>query len=258
MRDEFGRERVPHGENPPPGAIIYYNLGSEPSGEVKISILDGGGNLVQSYSSSASARDPFSKTTPVGTAAGLNRFVWDLRYPGPEAIPDHVLFMHPPPTPPVGALALPGSYTVRIDAEGVSLNAPLEVKQDPRVLTDAEELRSQFDFHQQLVDSLSTITRTVLEIRRLKDELAALQQRATKLDTERVATASKNLEEKLAAIEGNLIEPRMQTGGDASGAGGDAFHYPIKLDNKLSILIGWSPTPTAPRRNSRTTFTTAC
>ena len=237
VRDEFGTERLPHGDNPPPGAVIYYNLGSEPSGEVKISILDGRGNLVQIFSSEASG-EPFSKTTPVGTAAGLNRFVWDLRYAGPELIPEHVLFMHPPPTPPVGALAVPGSYTVRIEAEGVSLNAPLEVEQDPRVLTDAEELRAQFDFHQQLVDSLSTITRTVLEIRRLKDELAALQQRATKLGTERVASASKNLEEKLAAIEGSLIEPRMQTGGDASGAGGDAFHYPIKLDNKLSLLIG--------------------
>ena len=238
VRDEFGRERLPHGENPPPGAVIYYSLGSEPSGDVKISVLDAAGNLVQTFLSEASAREPYSKTSLVGTDAGLNRFVWDLRYPGPELIPGHVLFMHPPPTPPVGASAMPGSYTVRIEAEGVALSAPLEVKQDPRVQTGTEELRAQFDFHQQLVDSLSTITQTVLELRRLKDELSALRQRATKLDAERVAAASKNLEEKLASIEGSLIEPRMQTGGDASGAGGDVFHYPTQLDNKLSLLIG--------------------
>ena len=77
---------------------------------------------MRSFSSAAdSPKDPYGRSSTVATRAGLNRFTWDLHYPGPRFIPGHILFMHPPPAPPVGPLALPGSYSVRLEVDGKTL-----------------------------------------------------------------------------------------------------------------------------------------
>ncbi|HEY7855823.1 MAG TPA: hypothetical protein VIC32_05220, partial [Terriglobales bacterium] len=42
---------VPHGQNPPEGAVLYYYLGQPPTGEVKLEILDAQGRSVRTYTS---------------------------------------------------------------------------------------------------------------------------------------------------------------------------------------------------------------
>ena len=63
--------------------------------------------------------------------AGLNRFVWDLRYEGAPRVPDYYLYEYE--TGSHGPLALPGQYTVRLTVDGKTLTQPLEVKLDPRL-----------------------------------------------------------------------------------------------------------------------------
>src|SRR5262249_54979575 len=83
----MGRSNAP--EYPPAGARIDYYLAA-PSGDVTLEILDAAGKMVRSYSSAA----PTAPTTGRGggrrggglptalpTKVGMNRFVWDLRYP---------------------------------------------------------------------------------------------------------------------------------------------------------------------------------
>src|SRR5262249_59292186 len=76
----------------PAGARIDYYLAA-PSGEVKLEILDAAGTVVRSYSSATPSAAPGGRggrrggvlpsTLPI--KVGLNRFVWDLRYPGGPA-----------------------------------------------------------------------------------------------------------------------------------------------------------------------------
>src|SRR5262249_31770639 len=74
----------PAGENPPPGAILYYYLKSPAQGEVKLEILDNKGQVVRAYSSKD---QPFRPQTPPAfplywikpaeppaTTAGMHRF----------------------------------------------------------------------------------------------------------------------------------------------------------------------------------------
>jgi hypothetical protein len=233
VRDDYSTVRTPAGENPPPGVVVYYFLKAPPQGEVTLSILDGGGRLVDSFSSTGpdgvAGPNPYSKTSRVGSSAGLNRWVWDLRYPGPRFIPGHVLFMHAPPAPPVGALAPAGRYQVKLAVDGTTLTAPFEIRPDPRVEAPAERLGAQFELHQRLVDELSTLNDTVLQNRRIRKQIEALTERAGKAPE--VQAAARHIGDKLKTIEQALIEPRMETGGDA-------FNFPTRLDNKLSILIG--------------------
>src|SRR5438309_728809 len=85
----------PHGANPPAGAVIDYLLGSAPAGSVTLEIRDARGALVRRFSSDDRAAPPpeppqiadewLPRAEPPTRHVGLNRFVWDLRYPPPPA-----------------------------------------------------------------------------------------------------------------------------------------------------------------------------
>ena len=127
-------------ENPPNGAIIDYYLKTAASGPVTLEILDASGATIRRFSSAdpAAAPDPNTLAVnaiwqrvqePPSAAAGMHRFVWDLRPEAPQG-----------PRgrggrgggrgglPPVA----PGSFSVKLDVNGKSYTQPLTVKADPR------------------------------------------------------------------------------------------------------------------------------
>jgi hypothetical protein len=115
------------GENPANGALIDYWLGA-PGGTVKLTVHDMAGTVVQ-------------ELTPA-VARGVNRVVWNLRYAdiplrggggedddeGPRAT-----------TP--GPLVLPGTYTVKLDAGGVTSSQRVIVREDPRLSVSSADRR---------------------------------------------------------------------------------------------------------------------
>jgi photosystem II stability/assembly factor-like uncharacterized protein len=166
---------VPAGENPPPGAIIDYQLPSDVAGPVTIEILDQAGTLVRSYSSADAMPNPDPAVDPgaynalcqrtptapdcglplywparrmaVSTRAGLHRFGWDLHYD--PVTKDTVQGSDEDATgavphrtfPTINApWAPPGSYTVRLTVGGRSFTQPLTLRLDPRVRTPAAGL----------------------------------------------------------------------------------------------------------------------
>jgi hypothetical protein len=147
---------VPAGANPPAGAILDYVLGTDATGEVSLEILDGAGRQVRRFSSRADERSPeaiakaersepfradwLRPPEPLPSAAGMHRFVWDLRYPPPPALHYHAGISAVwgagagADLEPEGPLVPPGGYRVKLTAGGRSYFAPLEVKMDPRVV----------------------------------------------------------------------------------------------------------------------------
>ena len=129
-------------ENPPNGAIIDYYLKTSSSSPVTLEIVDPAGEVIRRYSSDEKP-PPVDLNTlnipaywlrsrePLSAAAGMHRWIWDLR-----------------PTPPATARAgglesaffggrlpavLPGNYSVRLTVQGKSYTQPLVVKMDPRL-----------------------------------------------------------------------------------------------------------------------------
>ena len=222
IRNEFTRAVGPAGENPPSGAIVYYRLPRTTTGPVEMAITDSKGSVVRSYTSrpahDSKALDPFGVASPVFEAAGLHRFVWDLRYAPHRPIPGHLLFWHFPHAPPAGALTMPGNYVVRLTVDGETFTRPLEVRADPRVEVRQEDLEAAFQLHARITETLNAITDAVLTIRRVRPGLAQRPDGA-------------KLVSRLSAIEEALIEPRMRVGSDA-------FRFPLRLDNRLVTLLG--------------------
>ena len=168
----------PAGENPPPGAIFYYYLKSPAQGEVKLEVLDARGAVVRSYSSKDK---PFQPSTPpafpmywfkpenlLSPAAGMHRFLWDVRYSAPPvAQPGYSMFTvagRDVPREPAGPQALPGSYQVRLTVDGKTYTQPFKLTMDPRVKTTPQDLEKQFSLGLKLAQTLRQANQAVEDI----------------------------------------------------------------------------------------------
>jgi photosystem II stability/assembly factor-like uncharacterized protein len=199
----------PTGANPPIGAIIDYELKSEPGGDVRLEILDAKGKPVRQYSTADKPAPP--QRAPVVTSnwlpeppvltknAGINRFVWDLRYGlAPVASLGAPEFLTPR-----GLMVLPGDYQVRLTVNGGSYTRPLKVELDPRVKTPLADLERQFTFQQQVRGGMSNARNLNAAIRDLSTKLAALDKSlAPGRDTRELTRQVKALEAKLSPFFG--------------------------------------------------------
>ena len=147
----------PAGENPPDGALLDFWL-KAPAKEVRLEILDAQGEVLRTFDSQdrPEAVDPLSLNVPsfwirspqiLPAAAGMHRFVWNLRLAAPPAFRhEPTMAAEPEDTPmePQGVLVPPGAYRVRLTVDGKVSEQPLTVRMDPRVATPAAELTQQY------------------------------------------------------------------------------------------------------------------
>ena len=199
---------VAGGENPMPGAIIDYFLGAD-AREVKIEILDAKGVVVRTYSSAdpqlevhpALDRAAYDKIcqantgatfcglplywpgAPVvfGAGAGMHRVAWDLRLQPVQAedvhaagdvnatgaVPGHATLGESSPWAP------PGTYTVRLTADGKTYTQPLVVRLDPRVKIAPAALAQLNALSRSMWDGATSARAAFAEARALVAKLAS-------------------------------------------------------------------------------------
>jgi photosystem II stability/assembly factor-like uncharacterized protein len=225
--------RYPIGENPPSGTILYYYLKDTPKDTAKLELLDADGKVIRTFTSeekkTEGGPDEGERDEPVEripTKAGLNRFVWDLRYEPPTKVPRLIYDAGEP----FGPRALPGRYQARLTVAGKSQTASFEVKIDPRVQTSTEDLRKQFELMLKLRDRQREMNGTVIAIRDLRAQLQALERRiGPGADVKPIAVASADLRRKIGAIEEELVQVN-------SASSEDQASYPTMLNSKLAYL----------------------
>src|SRR5580692_6875904 len=194
--------RYPIGENPPSGAILYYYLKEAPKDPAKLELLDADGKVIRSFSSEEKKTD----TTPdegerdlpvehIPVKAGLNLFVWDLRYEPPTKVSALIYDSGEP----AGPLALAGKYQARLTVAGKSQTAQFEVKMDPRVQTSAEDLRKQFDLMLKMSQRQDLMNKTVIAIRDLRTHLQSLVDSADTAPTVAESAVFADLDQRLEA-----------------------------------------------------------
>jgi photosystem II stability/assembly factor-like uncharacterized protein len=208
--------RGPVGDNPPPGAIINYYFKVAPKDEVKLAIIDTDGKVVRALSSKEKKGDEqppewpdqVKEITTIPAAAGMNRYAWNLRWEPPVKIPGAFYSG----IGPQGPLAQPGLYTVKITAGNQSQSQPLEIVMDPRVKgVGIDDLRKQFELAMQVNDANNELHRAVNQVRTVRAEIKALQQRfendaAMKPMLEQAAV----LDKKMTPVEEQLIQVNMK------------------------------------------------
>jgi photosystem II stability/assembly factor-like uncharacterized protein len=214
----------PAGQNPPDGAIVYYHLKTAASEPVTIEIFDAAKKLVRRYSSDDKP-EPIDPELNVPTywirpanipsaSAGMHRFVWDLHYPPPDALeheyPISAIYRDTPRYP-LGAVVLPGQYSVKLTAGGKSYVQPLTVKMDPRVKTPAAGLLQQFTLATKITGMLHQDYQALQEVRalraKLKDQNPDAETQAAALEGVsggRIRGARRGGDANLATLNGDL------------------------------------------------------
>ncbi|HEV2984920.1 MAG TPA: hypothetical protein VGX46_11040 [Vicinamibacterales bacterium] len=149
---------IPAARNPPDGAIIDYYLAADAPQPVTLEILTAAGTRVRRYASDDKPEPFDEREVNVPTywirpprilpaTKGMHRFVWDLRYPTPGAVqydyPISAIYRDTP-REPLGVIALPGTYTVRLTVGGRTISQPLTLKMDPRASMTPLGLTRQF------------------------------------------------------------------------------------------------------------------
>lgn len=168
---------VAHADNPPNGAIIDYFFRDDAKTPVVLEILDSKGEVVRRYSSDEKIAKVEEKslnipmywikpTKRLAATHGMHRFLWDLHYASPLAGPSREAS---------GVWALPGMYTVRLTANGQTLQQPLEVTIDPRAKASSADLQAQFDASQNAVALLAEITKAISDATQVDKQLGTLQ-----------------------------------------------------------------------------------
>jgi len=223
------------GENPPGGAAVQFFLKARPQGEVTLEFLDGTGKPVHKFSTREAPRpqagpadeaeNPFRGGPParLTAQAGMNRFVWNLRYPDATTFPGLIMWAGSVTGPRVS----PGKYTVRLTVDGETQSQTFEVKKDPRLETTPEEYAKQLSLSLQVRDKLSGTNDAVIRIRELRKQLDEYAKR----DSKKVADAAKALTQKLTEVEEALYQTRNR-------ASEDPLNFPVKLNNKLAHVLG--------------------
>ncbi len=225
------------GQNPPAGAVIYYYLKDAPKAgtEAKLEILDASGKLIRKYSS-AETEEPNEPLGPddkkpekeIKPEAGLNRFVWDLRYEEAHRVPGYYLWEYN--SGAKGPVAVPGQYQVRLTVGGVTQTAPLEVKLDPRVKVSEVDLAAQFSLLTQIHDGLNRVYDAVNQIQDVRSQVAGLKRRLPEnASTKAIASSADDLEKKLVAVRDQLINLTIS-------ANEDSLAYPPQIDTKWAFL----------------------
>jgi hypothetical protein len=221
------------GHNPPYGASINYYLKTTPAGDIEIVILDENGQTI--------------KTLEGTKETGLNRVWWNLRYEPSEEPKLRTAPLYAPHVKlgkegwrplvtwggPISPKVAPGTYTVKLFVEGKEFTQKLAIKKDPNSAGIEEDIKAQVKMLLELRDNSSAAVHMVNEIewirRQIYDLFSILEE---KKDTSSIITAGHELDKRLMAIEGNLVQLKL-TGGSQ-----DSLRWPVKLYAKLSNLAG--------------------
>ncbi|MBV8244470.1 MAG: hypothetical protein JOZ38_00975, partial [Candidatus Eremiobacteraeota bacterium] len=135
----------PQADNPPTGAILDYYLATTAS-RITLDVADAQGRSVRRFSSTDAPLTVNAKKVdvplswfppiePISAEAGGHRVVWDFHAGACSNDPD----AHCPPLVP------PGTYSVRMTADGTTRTVPLTIVRDPRVAASDADLRAQYE-----------------------------------------------------------------------------------------------------------------
>jgi photosystem II stability/assembly factor-like uncharacterized protein len=241
------------GGNPEDGAVIWYQLGKDFRGEVKLEIQDDKGNVIAKAEGKAKRegeapaepeKDDEDEDGPpkrkLEPKPGLNRFVWDLTHDGATTIPGAVV-----DSGGAGARVpvAPGTYTAKLIAAGQTLTQKVVVKPDPRLgflgfvvipqsdsadstLPGTSPLAFQEHLSLRVRDDITKLSDTVARLRAVKKQLDLRKELLKDNDAAKdLLKQSEALGKKLDGIEEKLHNPKAKISYDIFAAKGGAMLY---------------------------------
>ena len=176
---------------------------------------------------------PPTKDPKVAVQAGLNRFLWNMRYPDAAKIEGEGGTWEAFEAQLAGPQVPPGTYRARLKVAGETLEAPFEIRKDPRISATQQDFETQTALALKVNQKLDETHQTINATRRLKTQLDAWEARAKEQGGQaRLARSAASLRQKASAIEAELVQVKAKSRQDT-------LNYPAKLNAKLASLGGY-------------------
>ena len=229
VRDAYRRPNVQLGSGPaapqypPVGAYVDYHLGDAVD-EIRLEILDPGGQVIRRFSNTVPGQDDTlptccdwrlesAATVRLPSEAGAHRFVWDLRLPGPWSA-------NVARSGRRGPMVRPGRYEARLVVGDWSATEAFQVRLDPRVAAEgltSTDIRAQVDLALEARDALSEARLAVarMEQARVDGALGALRDIYDELVTASIRYSQPRVVDQLQYLYSNLIVADQRPGRDA-------------------------------------------
>lgn len=189
--------------NPPAGAVISYYLREKPTETVKLSISDAQGNLIRELTL---PNDP-----------GVQRAVWDLRYPSPALSSSASGERAQTPAQAAanpggfglarGPRVLPGEYQIKLQIGAHQFTQTLRVEEDPRIKLAPAELAARL----QTLLAVNRLQKSAFETQRrlvsLHSEITSVQDALKKQPSapEVLTKAAETLSEQISELQKRVM-----------------------------------------------------
>lgn len=238
--DEAPETEHPHdGQNLANGVVLRYYLKAATTKEVQLKFYTAQGDSIITYSS---IKDNKGKMVPVKkefyenpkqrtsgilrSDAGINEFVWNMRYPDAKADTSATF-----EASPLGPKVVPGTYRVKlIINDTVMAEQSLAVIADPRNPATAADLKEQFDLNAAICKKLNEIAKANAQIKQVTGQIthfiATIQDSATAKPFKEKGNA---LIDSMTAVKEALFNEKIQ-------ADEDNLRFPLKLEEKIATL----------------------
>jgi photosystem II stability/assembly factor-like uncharacterized protein len=220
----FGGGGVPGvGSNPASGTWVFFYVKEKPEGAVTLEFLESDGDVIKTFSTEAKERGD-----RLEVEAGMNRFVWNGRYPDAKRFEGMIMWAGSV----AGPVAVPGTYQVRLTAGDWSQTREFELLPDPRLGVGQDDLEAQFALLMRIRDRVTDANEAVIRIRDVKQQLEGVMGRVEgHADADTINAQCKNLIARLGEIEAEIYQTKNRSRQDP-------LNFPIRLNNKIAGLTG--------------------
>jgi len=209
------------GENHSGGVPTYFFLANTPDTLTAISLtyLDSSGDTIRHYSTTSK-----EKSMKIKAQKGLNKFVWNMRYPDAKKFDGMIMWW----AGTTGPKAIPGSYKVMLKINEKEFSEDFEILKDPRSETSQDGLKVQFNFLLAVNTKITETHEAIINIRKARKQINFVK--ANFGDEQKaLSDTSKSILKNMKTIEEALYQTKNRSGQDP-------LNFPIQLNNKLAHL----------------------
>lgn len=230
--DLFDGTNPYYGVNPATGVVIYYQLPAlKDSDKLVMVIKDAKGNMVRSFSSQKDSAYLSFEGAPVPDPVlpkkkGLNRFVWNMRYPTISTVPN--LYMENSYS---GHKASPGNYTVSINAISMASETQFSILKNPLYAID-DKVYS--DYHIMMNEMETEVSKMHKMVNSMNGQREQLENLLTTIPADEKYAAMKKTGDSLVKEMKQWDEDMVQR---KSKSYDDVENFPNKFTANYMFLI---------------------
>ncbi len=218
------------------GVTVDYYLGQAPAQPITLDFETADGTLIKSFRSTRRTRETRGTGRRRGRPArggamaptahpGVNRFVWDMRYPDARGIEGGTFLIGGTLR---GPQAIPGEYKVKLTVDGKSFTQSFAIKKDPRVPTTHAQYQQQLALALEARDKLSAADDAINQIHSLQQQIDESSRNAG--SNASITQAAASLDGHLDVVLHELYEPRF------TGFDDQTLIYALKINNRLAAM----------------------